>query len=296
MVRRARAGPRPGPDRARRSSRRSASSRAAAGRPATSSPTGWRPAGPPRPRQLRAGHRGRPGRRGPSPRPPRSCRSSSRAGRRSGSAASRSTRCPGCPPRVDVLALSDLEKLNLPAEARQLDAASITAYEAVRLFIARAVGVRPDFRVTNDNAPAVAGIAAQAPRDAARDRARRGPGQAPPPGRDPRAPRAPARRPLGRLARPAGAAADAPRRDRLEPRAARPRGAAAPRPVVGLRRRLRARRRRGRLRAGVGARRAGRPRRPDVPRRPEPRPGRGDRGRDAASGCSTRSASSPRSG
>jgi predicted ATPase/class 3 adenylate cyclase len=68
---------------------------------------------------------------------------------------------PGLPAPVDVLALSDLEKLNLPAGARQLDAASITAYEAVRLFIARAVGVRPDFRVTNENAPAVAGIAAR---------------------------------------------------------------------------------------------------------------------------------------
>jgi len=68
---------------------------------------------------------------------------------------------PGLPAPVDVLALSDLEKLNLPAESRQLDAVTITTYEAVRLFIARAVAVRPDFRVTNDNAPAVAGIAAR---------------------------------------------------------------------------------------------------------------------------------------
>jgi tetratricopeptide (TPR) repeat protein len=57
--------------------------------------------------------------------------------------------------------MSDLEKLNLPSGERRLDAASVTAYEAVRLFIARAILVRPDFRVTNDNAPAVAGIAAR---------------------------------------------------------------------------------------------------------------------------------------
>jgi predicted ATPase/class 3 adenylate cyclase len=68
---------------------------------------------------------------------------------------------PGLPAPVDVLAMTDLEKLNLPAGARRLDATGITTYESVRLFIARAVGVRPDFRVTNENAPAVAGIAAR---------------------------------------------------------------------------------------------------------------------------------------
>jgi predicted ATPase/class 3 adenylate cyclase len=68
---------------------------------------------------------------------------------------------PGLPAPRDVLALSDLEKMNLPAEDRRLDAAIATQYEAVRLFIARALAVRPDFRVTNDNAPAVAGIAAR---------------------------------------------------------------------------------------------------------------------------------------
>ena len=68
---------------------------------------------------------------------------------------------PGLPAPVDVLALTELEKLNLPADARRLDAVGVTQYEAVRLFIARAVGVRPDFRVTNENAPAVAGIAAR---------------------------------------------------------------------------------------------------------------------------------------
>jgi predicted ATPase/class 3 adenylate cyclase len=68
---------------------------------------------------------------------------------------------PGLPAPRDVLALSDLEKLNLPAGDRLLDAAGASQYEAVRLFIARAVAVRPDFRVTNENAPAVAGIAAR---------------------------------------------------------------------------------------------------------------------------------------
>jgi predicted ATPase/class 3 adenylate cyclase len=68
---------------------------------------------------------------------------------------------PGLPAPVDVLALSDLEKMNLPEAARRLDAAGVTQYEAVRLFIVRAVGVRPDFMVTNENAPAVAGIAAR---------------------------------------------------------------------------------------------------------------------------------------
>jgi predicted ATPase/class 3 adenylate cyclase len=68
---------------------------------------------------------------------------------------------PGLPAPRDVLALSDLEKMNLPAGDRRLDAAAATQYEAVRLFIARAVGVRPDFKVTNENAPAVAGIAAR---------------------------------------------------------------------------------------------------------------------------------------
>ncbi len=68
---------------------------------------------------------------------------------------------PGLPAPVDVLAMTDLEKLNLPAGARRLDASGVTTYEAVRLFIARAILVRPDFRVTNENAPAVAGIAAR---------------------------------------------------------------------------------------------------------------------------------------
>jgi len=68
---------------------------------------------------------------------------------------------PGLPAPRDLLALSELEKMNLPAGDRLLDAAGATQFEAVRLFIARAVAVRPDFTVTNENAPAVAGIAAR---------------------------------------------------------------------------------------------------------------------------------------
>ncbi len=65
---------------------------------------------------------------------------------------------PGLPVPRDILALSDLEKLNLPSGERGQAPDEISQYEAVRLFIARAVAVRPDFQVTNENAPAVAGI------------------------------------------------------------------------------------------------------------------------------------------
>jgi predicted ATPase/class 3 adenylate cyclase len=68
---------------------------------------------------------------------------------------------PGLPVPRDILALSDLQKLNLPEAERDLAAAGISQFEAVRLFIARAVAVRPDFTVTNENAPAVAGICAR---------------------------------------------------------------------------------------------------------------------------------------
>jgi predicted ATPase/class 3 adenylate cyclase len=68
---------------------------------------------------------------------------------------------PGLPVPRDILALSELEILNLPSGERGLAAEAISQYEAVRLFIARAVAVRPDFQVTNENAPAVAGICAR---------------------------------------------------------------------------------------------------------------------------------------
>ena len=68
---------------------------------------------------------------------------------------------PGLPAPRDVLAMSELEKLNLPMGQRGIAADGISQYEAVRLFIARAVAVKPDFAVTNANAPAVAGICAR---------------------------------------------------------------------------------------------------------------------------------------
>ena len=68
---------------------------------------------------------------------------------------------PGLPVPRDILALSEFQKLNLRSEDRDVAARAISQYEAVRLFIARAVSVRPDFTVTNENAPAVAGICAR---------------------------------------------------------------------------------------------------------------------------------------
>jgi predicted ATPase len=68
---------------------------------------------------------------------------------------------PGLPAPPDTSRLSRVELENLPAAVRHPDPATLDQYEAVRLFIARAVAVRPDFRVTNENAPAVAGISAR---------------------------------------------------------------------------------------------------------------------------------------
>jgi predicted ATPase len=68
---------------------------------------------------------------------------------------------PGLPTPPDLSHLSSLELASLPAEARTVDPATLSAYESVRLFIARATAVRPDFLVTNENAPAVAAIAAR---------------------------------------------------------------------------------------------------------------------------------------
>jgi predicted ATPase/class 3 adenylate cyclase len=68
---------------------------------------------------------------------------------------------PGLPVPPDLSQLTSLEIANLPIEARTIDIAALSAYESVRLFIARAMSVRPDFRVTNQNAPAIAAIAAR---------------------------------------------------------------------------------------------------------------------------------------
>jgi len=68
---------------------------------------------------------------------------------------------PGLPAPPDTSRLSRVELENLPAALRHPDPETLGQYEAVRLFIARAVAVRPGFRVTNENAPAVAGICAR---------------------------------------------------------------------------------------------------------------------------------------
>jgi predicted ATPase/class 3 adenylate cyclase len=68
---------------------------------------------------------------------------------------------PGLPTPPDLSLLSALELASLPAEARTINPEALSAYESVSLFIARATAVRPDFRVTNENAPAVAAIAAR---------------------------------------------------------------------------------------------------------------------------------------
>ncbi len=61
----------------------------------------------------------------------------------------------------DVAHLSALERGRLPEGLRTLDPRALGQYEAVRLFIARAVAVKPGFAVTNQNAPAVAALCAR---------------------------------------------------------------------------------------------------------------------------------------
>jgi len=51
-----------------------------------------------------------------------------------------------------------LEPLRLPDRHAMPSLAAMSQYEAVKLFIERAVAVRPDFQVTNENAASVAGI------------------------------------------------------------------------------------------------------------------------------------------
>src|SRR4029077_7731022 len=68
---------------------------------------------------------------------------------------------PGLPTPPDLGQLSGLDRMQLPAEARAVDLAALNQYAAVRLFIERAVAVRPGFSVTNANAPAVAASSAR---------------------------------------------------------------------------------------------------------------------------------------
>jgi predicted ATPase/class 3 adenylate cyclase len=67
----------------------------------------------------------------------------------------------GLPAPPDTSRLSRVELEELPAAVRHPDPSTLDQYEAVRLFIARALTVRPGFEVTNENAPSVAGITAR---------------------------------------------------------------------------------------------------------------------------------------
>jgi predicted ATPase/class 3 adenylate cyclase len=68
---------------------------------------------------------------------------------------------PGLAAPPDLSHLGGLDRLQLSAERRTLDPVALGQYAAVRLFIDRAVAVRPTFTVTNANAPAVAAISAR---------------------------------------------------------------------------------------------------------------------------------------
>ena len=68
---------------------------------------------------------------------------------------------PGLPAPPDTTRLSEVERLNLPREIRELDIEALNQFEAVRLFINRASMARPGFTVTNANALAVAAISAR---------------------------------------------------------------------------------------------------------------------------------------
>ena len=68
---------------------------------------------------------------------------------------------PGLPAPPDTSRLSEVERLNLPRGLREHDAAALSQFEAVRLFVARATSVRPGFALSDANAPAVAGISAR---------------------------------------------------------------------------------------------------------------------------------------
>jgi predicted ATPase/class 3 adenylate cyclase len=68
---------------------------------------------------------------------------------------------PGLPTPPDPSQQSGLDRMSLGGEARAIDPVALGQYAAVRLFIERAVAVRPGFAVTNENAPAVAAISAR---------------------------------------------------------------------------------------------------------------------------------------
>ena len=92
---------------------------------------------------------------------------------------------PGLPAPPDSRALSALERARLPDRDRGLDGRHSRPYEAVRLFIARAVAVRARLRGHERERAGRRRDLRPAPRHAPRDRARRGPRQAAVPRRDP---------------------------------------------------------------------------------------------------------------
>ncbi|MFL5674144.1 MAG: adenylate/guanylate cyclase domain-containing protein [Chloroflexota bacterium] len=68
---------------------------------------------------------------------------------------------PGLPTPPDPSTLSGLERLQQGGAQAHLDPAALGEYASVRLFVERAVAVRPSFAVTTENAAAVAAISAR---------------------------------------------------------------------------------------------------------------------------------------
>ena len=65
---------------------------------------------------------------------------------------------PGLPTPPDPAAQGALERAQLGDDAGRADPDALSRYESVRLFVARASAVKPAFRLTDENAAAVAGI------------------------------------------------------------------------------------------------------------------------------------------
>src|SRR6188472_548663 len=68
---------------------------------------------------------------------------------------------PGLPAPPDPSQESGMDRMTRGGGDRPIDLIALGQYAAVRLFIERAIAVRPGFAVTNENAPAVAAISAK---------------------------------------------------------------------------------------------------------------------------------------
>ncbi|MEP6637854.1 MAG: AAA family ATPase [Chloroflexota bacterium] len=68
---------------------------------------------------------------------------------------------PGLPTPPDPGSQGGLDRMDIGGETHPIDPVALGQYAAVRLFIERAISVRPGFAVTNENAPAVAAISAR---------------------------------------------------------------------------------------------------------------------------------------